>query len=133
MLFIQAKPKKLDFCVMDTDVHAESISVEGEESISVEGGRIRFDTHHLNTSAFLNDMRLIEVPDLSDFWQLRCLHLENNFITNTRGLGVFNSLQVLAMRVCTSRTQSPIAYLVESSRLSSTHRCMCSSPSTGFV
>ena len=98
---------------MDTDVHAESISIES--------GRIRFDTHHLNTSVFLNDMKLLEVPDLSKFWQLRCLHLENNFITNTRGFGEFQSLQVLAMRVCKSLFRSSESSLVESGRLSPAH------------
>ena len=58
-----------------------------------------FDTPELNTVLLLNDLGINYLPDLAQYSSVRCLHLENNRISDISSLSGLHHLETLILRV----------------------------------
>ena len=59
-----------------------------------------YDSPQLNTVMWLNDLNLKVAPGLKEYSRLRCLHLENNSLSEYLPLGNLEELQSLFLSVC---------------------------------
>ena len=60
-----------------------------------------YDTPELNTVLWLNDLQITELPAMDLYCRVRCLHLENNYITDGSALRELHELHSLYLTVCT--------------------------------
>ena len=70
-----------------------------------------YTTPSLNSVLLLNDLLLPSLPCLGAYINLRCIHLENNFLQSVLDLPTLPSLHSVFLRVCNEIRSCDHSYL----------------------